>query len=45
MPQIVVMGAGEKIEGLVMGHKPGHMLVLDLTEERALEATTRMVGA
>ena len=30
---MVVMEAGEKIKGTVMAHDPGHMLVLDLTEE------------
>lgn len=28
-PQEAVMRAGEKIEGVVMGHEPGHMIVLD----------------
>lgn len=27
------MEAGSKIEGIVMGHAPGHMVVLDMTEE------------
>ena len=27
------MAAADKIPGKVMGHKPGHMLVLDITEE------------
>ena len=35
-PQIAVIGAGDAIDGIVIGHKPGHMLLLDLTEERAL---------
>jgi len=33
-PQEAVMRAGDRIEGLVMGHMPGHMLVLDIGEER-----------
>ena len=32
-PQAAVVSAGNKIEGKVMAHTPGHMLVLDLTEE------------
>ncbi|KAF8537887.1 hypothetical protein BDD12DRAFT_917891 [Trichophaea hybrida] len=31
-PQVAVMAAGEKVEGTVMAHSPGHMLVLDVTE-------------
>ena len=27
------MAAADRIPGKVMGHKPGHMLVLDITEE------------
>ena len=40
-PQVAVMAAADKIPGKVMGHKPGHMLVLDITEEElfASEAT------
>lgn len=33
-PQAAVMAAADRIPGKVMGHKPGHMLVLDITEER-----------
>ncbi|OCF36242.1 hypothetical protein I316_02115 [Kwoniella heveanensis BCC8398] len=29
-PQNVVMGLGDKIDGIVMGHEPGQMLILDL---------------
>jgi hypothetical protein len=25
--------AGSKIEGTVMGHAPGHMVIMDMTEE------------
>ena len=32
-PQYAVMSAGKRIEGAVMGHKPGCMLVLDWHEE------------
>lgn len=32
-PQIAVMEAGSKITGKVMGHAPGHMVILDMTEE------------
>ena len=32
-PQAAVMAAGSMIEGKVVAHTPGHMLVLDLTEE------------
>jgi uncharacterized protein YcsI (UPF0317 family) len=35
-PQAAVMSAGDKIEGVVMGHAPGHMLVLDITDEDIL---------
>jgi len=31
-PQVAVMRAGGKIEGAVMAHMPGHMLVLDVEE-------------
>lgn len=37
-PQVAVMAAGNKIPGLVMAHKPGHMLVLDMTEEELFAA-------
>jgi hypothetical protein len=30
---VVVEEAGSKIEGTVMGHAPGHMVVMDMTEE------------
>jgi hypothetical protein len=30
---MAVAKAGHKIEGTVMAHAPGHMLVLDMTEE------------
>ena len=33
-PQEGIMRAGNKIDGLVMGHCPGHMLVMDVDEER-----------
>lgn len=36
------MDAGDAIEGVVIGHSPGHMLVLDLTEEMALAAEKKM---
>ncbi len=32
-PQMAVMEVGSKIEGKVMGHAPGHMVILDMTEE------------
>ncbi|RAH49283.1 DUF1445 domain protein, partial [Aspergillus brunneoviolaceus CBS 621.78] len=32
-PQLAVEAAGEKIEGLVFAHEPGHMLVTDWREE------------
>ncbi|CAG7931500.1 unnamed protein product [Penicillium olsonii] len=32
-PQMAVEAAGEKIEGLVFAHEPGHMLVTDWTAE------------
>ena len=32
-PQVAVMAAADKIAGKVMAHKPGHMLILDVTEE------------
>ena len=32
-PQVAVMEAGSKIEGKVIGHSPGHMVLLDMTEE------------
>jgi len=31
-PQVAVMEAGSKIKGKVMGHAPGHMVILDMTE-------------
>jgi hypothetical protein len=36
------MAAADKIPGKVMAHKPGHMLVLDITEQElfALERTS-----
>ena len=30
---MAVEEAGSKIEGTVMGHAPGHMVVMDMTEE------------
>lgn len=41
-PQVAVMAAADKIPGKVIGHKPGHMLVLDITEDElfAAERTT-----
>lgn len=33
-PQEAVMRAGDRIEGLVMGHMPGHMLLLDVKDEQ-----------
>jgi uncharacterized protein YcsI (UPF0317 family) len=32
-PQVAIMEAGSKIMGTVMGHTPGHMVILDMTEE------------
>jgi uncharacterized protein YcsI (UPF0317 family) len=32
-PQVAVIAAKDKIQGKVMAHRPGHMLVLDITEE------------
>ena len=32
-PQVAVMAAGDKIPGMVMAHAPGHMMILDITEE------------
>lgn len=32
-PQLAVMQLGGDIEGSVMGHLPGHMLILDVTDE------------
>lgn len=32
-PQVAIAEAGHRIEGTVMSHAPGHMLVLDMTEE------------
>lgn len=32
-PQMVVEAAGDKIDGLVFAHEPGHMLVTDWTTE------------
>jgi hypothetical protein len=37
-PQIAVMAAATKIPGYVMAHKPGHMLVLDITETELFAA-------
>jgi len=31
-PQVAVMEAGSEIDGKVMGHAPGHMVILDMTE-------------
>lgn len=33
-PQEAVMRAGKRIKGKLMGHKPGHMLVLDLFDDQ-----------
>lgn len=33
-PQEAVMKAGKKIKGKLIGHKPGHMLVLDLRDDQ-----------
>ena len=30
---MAVEEAGSKIEGTVMGHAPGHMVIMDMTEE------------
>jgi hypothetical protein len=30
---VAVEEAGSKIEGTVMGHAPGHMVIMDMTEE------------
>lgn len=32
-PQLAVESAGEKIDGLVFSHEPGHMLVTDWKTE------------
>ena len=32
-PQMAIMEVGSKIKGKVMGHAPGHMVILDMTEE------------
>jgi len=37
-PQVAVMAAAEKIPGKVMSHKPGSMLVLDITEDQLFAA-------
>jgi uncharacterized protein YcsI (UPF0317 family) len=34
---VAVAEAGRKIQGTVMAHAPGHMLVLDMTEEDVLK--------
>lgn len=36
-PQEAVMRAG--LEGVIMGHKPGHMIVLDVTDEQVFGAS------
>ena len=33
-PQEAVMRAGNKIEGMVIGHMPGHMLVMDVKDDQ-----------
>lgn len=33
-PQEAVIRAGDRIEGLVIGHMPGHMLLLDVSDEK-----------
>jgi uncharacterized protein YcsI (UPF0317 family) len=30
---VAVEEAGSKVEGTVMGHAPGHMVIMDMTEE------------
>jgi hypothetical protein len=30
---VAVEEAGSKIEGTVMGHAPGHMVIMDMTED------------
>ncbi len=37
-PQVAVAEAGHKIQGTVMAHAPGHMLILDITEEHILNS-------
>lgn len=37
------MEAGDKIEGTVMAHAPGHMLVLDITDEMVLKNGGRVL--
>lgn len=39
-PQEAVMRAGKEIEGVVMGHAPGHMLVLDAKDEDLCRGST-----
>jgi len=34
---VAIAEAGHKIQGTVMAHAPGHMLVLDMTEEDGLK--------
>jgi len=38
-PQEAVMRAGDRIEGVVMGHMPGHMLILDVRDEQTRQCT------
>jgi hypothetical protein len=30
---VAVEEAGSRIEGIAMGHAPGHMVIMDMTEE------------
>ncbi|EGV61705.1 hypothetical protein PSN45_000394 [Yamadazyma tenuis] len=34
-PQAAIRALGDKAKGIVMGHSPGHMLILDLTDSKA----------
>ncbi|KAK5944759.1 hypothetical protein PMZ80_001959 [Knufia obscura] len=38
-PQEAVMRAGDRIEGTVIGHMPGHMLLLDVRDEKTRKQT------
>ncbi|ODV93129.1 hypothetical protein PACTADRAFT_72204 [Pachysolen tannophilus NRRL Y-2460] len=35
-PQLAIETVGEKIDGIVMTHTPGHMLILDITDEEVV---------
>ncbi|SCU81169.1 LADA_0B11562g1_1 [Lachancea dasiensis] len=39
-PQLAVATVGHLIDGIVMGHTPGHMLILDTTEAASLSSHT-----